>query len=484
MKRTIIYITLMMTLFLTGWGTMAQPVQAQGPDIDETLAKASGTGILLTLVRPELTDTQNFYLAEGVNINGIVTELGTVISYNIIETGWVSETRYQTTAVVQPGDRTLILYSAKHNGRWQVEGLELVSVTGSTESNIIVEAPTVVVSPMSENGEGIIVFQTSSGGDIYRINADGTGLQWVTTGLDPQLSPDGTQIAFTRWEPRYELFTINIDGTNEQAWTHGWRQMKSPTWSADGQTITFSYQQGGRLNEQEFSVDLLKLGDDGFAIPEDATNVERDGTIIEYTLPADTYWLLMQVDLSTGTLTNIGSDRYSYGPTGHPTEGGQLIYKAERGIALNETSTGIDTTVSTDFNDRTPVISPDGQTVAVSYWQNDHWEIHTMNIDGSNRQRLTETPLSVLAEGRTLTQAEVDGALRYIPSENPAWNNAAPTWSPDGNQIAFLTDRMGEWEIWVMNADGSEQRPMFNNGVIDDIPLNYAGVDERMLSWQ
>jgi hypothetical protein len=35
-----------------------------------------------------------------------------------------------------------------------------------------------------------------------------------------------------------------------------------------------------------------------------------------------------------------------------------------------------------------------------------------------------------------------------------------------------------------MNADGSDQRPMFSNGALDDLSFNYAGVDERMLSWQ
>jgi hypothetical protein len=32
-----------------------------------------------------------------------------------------------------------------------------------------------------------------------------------------------------------------------------------------------------------------------------------------------------------------------------------------------------------------------------------------------------------------------------------------------------------------MNADGSNQRPMFPNGALDGLTLNYAGVDERML---
>jgi dipeptidyl aminopeptidase/acylaminoacyl peptidase len=115
-----------------------------------------------------------------------------------------------------------------------------------------------------------------------------------------------------------------------------------------------------------------------------------------------------------------------------------------------------------------------------------------MNIDGSNRQRLTETPLYVVAERqtsnnelfitpegfRTMTRAQPDG----MPMMR--WNNAAPAWSPDGSKIAFMTDRTGKWELWIMNADGTEQRPMFPNGVLAGLSFNFAGVDERMISWR
>jgi Tol biopolymer transport system component len=60
----------------------------------------------------------------------------------------------------------------------------------------------------------------------------------------------------------------------------------------------------------------------------------------------------------------------------------------------------------------------------------------------------------------------------------------SPTWSPDGSQIAFLTDRTGQWEIWVMNADGSNQRSLLPAGTLDGIALQYNGMDERVLSWR
>jgi Tol biopolymer transport system component len=36
-------------------------------------------------------------------------------------------------------------------------------------------------------------------------------------------------------------------------------------------------------------------------------------------------------------------------------------------------------------------------------------------------------------------------------------SSLAPSWSPDGSQIAFTSDREVDWEIFIMNADGSGQ---------------------------
>jgi TolB protein len=43
--------------------------------------------------------------------------------------------------------------------------------------------------------------------------------------------------------------------------------------------------------------------------------------------------------------------------------------------------------------------------------------------------------------------------------------NTAPSFSPDGSQIVFESDREGTQQIYVMNADGSNQRRIsFGNG--------------------
>ena len=34
-------------------------------------------------------------------------------------------------------------------------------------------------------------------------------------------------------------------------------------------------------------------------------------------------------------------------------------------------------------------------------------------------------------------------------------NDQQPSWSPDGKQIAFTSNRDGDFDIYVMNADGT-----------------------------
>ena len=47
-----------------------------------------------------------------------------------------------------------------------------------------------------------------------------------------------------------------------------------------------------------------------------------------------------------------------------------------------------------------------------------------------------------------------------------------PTWSPDGSKIAFFSNRItGQRQIWIMNADGSDQRNLSNNEFNDWDPV-------------
>ncbi len=46
----------------------------------------------------------------------------------------------------------------------------------------------------------------------------------------------------------------------------------------------------------------------------------------------------------------------------------------------------------------------------------------------------------------------------------------AATWAPDGATIAFTSYRLGNADVWIMNSDGSLQRPLSTYPLGDDSP--------------
>jgi hypothetical protein len=314
---------------------------------------------------------------------------------------------------------------------------------------------------------GKLVFTTSSGGDLYVINMDGTGLRKLAGGvIDPVVSPDGQQVAFTRWDGAEmgTLYTINLDGSNERPVLVDTLQAKSPTWSPDGQEIIVSFQHGGVRNPEEECREFDR--DDHVRLPENIKilkmDMESDGIMtICFIRQEDLQWGLRRVNIATGQFEDLPADLYSFNPTWDPQNPARVIYDGLRGLMQLNVTTGDLQPFTSDVRDTAPVFSPDGQKLALTYKQHDHWEVYTYDLASGSRQRLTKPP--ILAD--------------------PQFSSAAPAWSPDGSHIAFVTDRSGQWEIWVMNADGSNQHPLFSPEAQAQLGFQYNGVNERMLNW-
>jgi Tol biopolymer transport system component len=65
---------------------------------------------------------------------------------------------------------------------------------------------------------------------------------------------------------------------------------------------------------------------------------------------------------------------------------------------------------------------------------NGNWDLYMVNSDGSNLRRLTTDPA-------------IDGL---------------PTWSPDGQWLAFLSNHEGNWAIRLLHVATGQTRLVFN----------------------
>ena len=53
---------------------------------------------------------------------------------------------------------------------------------------------------------------------------------------------------------------------------------------------------------------------------------------------------------------------------------------------------------------------------------------------------------------------DADGSNQTRLTNNPAFDGV-PVWSAEGTKIAFASNRDGNFEVYVMDADGSNQNP-------------------------
>jgi TolB protein len=271
----------------------------------------------------------------------------------------------------------------------------------------------------------------------------------------------GTSGASGGFHPQYQLFAMNVDGTEvvqltdlSAAFPAG---IEGPEWSPDGSRIAFD----GEADDGHTHI---------FAVNADGTGLTQitsgDGDEIDATWSPD------------GTQLAVERQRSPSEPTG---------------IAIVDVATGelrMITENPIDGYDAFPAWSPDGTRIAFARSPGDQqypWSaVFVVDVDGRGMQRVTPRGLNAYRPAwspdgtpiifnsndtpERIQDAEIyivasDGSgLRRLTHEENA-SAFRPTWSPDGEWIlftrfAFPGQLTKSFDIYVMRPDGTDLRPV------------------------
>ncbi len=309
-----------------------------------------------------------------------------------------------------------------------------------------------VPSAVATGLTGKLVFQTAFGGPIYLYELASGALRQLTTGFDPALSPDGTQVVFTRGGGENGIYLINTDGSNEHKIFGERELLRSPKWSPDGKWILFVrgdefepcfvYEDNGRCYREP-----LFPGGNAYDHPEDKTHIEK----------------LARVDVAGGNYRDIATMERSVAPDWNSNG---IVYQSNTGLQItadqaDATNRELYFEIRRQYH-QDPDWQPGGGRIVFQQKQGSHWQLFGINPDGNGLAALTR-PVTALVD--------------TMPS------SVAPAWSPNGQFIVFLSNRTeandaGPWRLWVMNADGSNQQPLPVN-----LTFDYNYVTEQVVDW-
>lgn len=242
-------------------------------------------------------------------------------------------------------------------------------------------------------------------------------IAWVPT-VQPE--SNGKIVFVSNRDGNQDIYSMNIDESNVERLTDDPAEDHSPVWSPDGTKIVF-------VSDREFNTDIYIMNADGSNVVKVTDSFAED---------LNPCWS------PDGTKIAFNSDR----------NGPHQIY-----IMNADGSNVHQVTDDKDWN-AAPTWSPDGTRIA--YCCTSLSDILSMN--------------PIVSQIRVI---QVDGtSIGELSKEDDSF----PIYSPDGERIVFESFRDGNFEIYVMDADGTNQRRLTDNSLIDTDP-SWSPDGERII---
>jgi tricorn protease len=293
--------------------------------------------------------------------------------------------------------------------------------------------------------------------DVYVMNTTGGEIRRVTyhPGYDEVVGwhPLTNKILFRSMRNSYNyfdhLFLINPDGSDLEELILP--EASFGCFSADGRQIAYTKVSGEQRTWKRYqggTAQEIYLYD--FATKQEKNISEFRGTdrlpmwigdYIYFNSDRDRVLNIYAYAVSNGTLEQI--TRHKEYDVRRPSMGGnQIVYELGGSLWLLDVNSKTTRQIPVEIHTDAPETRP--------RWQDVSGSIQGFNCSPGGKRAL------VVARGEIFSVPEEQGAVRNLSNSSGSREKDA-AWSPDGKWVAFISDKSGEYELYLVDA-GSENQ--------------------------